>query len=107
LPDTYLLDTGSAMVLVTVPESPSGELARAITSLDMIGIHGPKELMTVLAPPKLAALRALGLEVLVLDVDANAFAAKTSEMTSTERASYIDARIDAARSRLRRASPGH
>jgi hypothetical protein len=100
--DTYLLETAGAMVLVSVPQPATGPIARAVTALDLIGTHGPGELLTILSASEIAALRALGIEVLVLDVDANSYAARTSDMTDSERSVYIDARMQEARSKLRR-----
>lgn len=100
--DTYLLDDARAMVLVTAPEAASSDVTRAIVTLDLIGVHDEREILTMLSPPRIAQLRALGVEVLVIDVDANSYAARTSEMTSSERSDYIDARIARARAELRR-----
>jgi hypothetical protein len=90
------------MALVTVPPNPPANVSSAITSLDLVGVHRERELLTMLSPRRIADLRALGLEVLVLDVDANAYAAKTSAMTDDERVAHIDDRVAAARAELAR-----
>jgi hypothetical protein len=102
LEDAYLLAAPKAMVLVTVPEHPSPPISRVVGKLDLIGVHREREILTMLGPERIVHLRALGLEVLVLDVDANAYAAKTGEMTDDERLVYIDGRIQAARTELAR-----
>lgn len=102
LEDAYLLAPPKAMVLVTVPQDPSATVGSAVASLDIVGTHGEREILTVLPPARIMELRATGLEVLVLDVDANAYTARTSGMSDEERVDHIDARVKAARAELAR-----
>ncbi len=102
LPDVYLLTVPKAMVLVTIPKPSTPELTRAFVSLDLIGVHREGELITRLSPEDVVQLRAQGAEVLVLDIDASGYAAKTNAMTDAERIQHIDRRIELARRELRR-----
>ncbi len=102
LDDAYLTGAPKAMVLVTAPRDASAAARSAIAKLDIVGSHGEREVMTILSPRRIAELRGLGIEALVLDVDANAYAAETGSMSDDERVAHIDARIAAARAELGR-----
>lgn len=98
----YLQSEERAMVMVVAGPNASSEATTMLTRLDLLGSHGPGELLTHVRPPEMSRLRAMGFEVLVLDVDVNAYVAKTNAMDDNERAAYIDGRVAAARSELAR-----
>jgi hypothetical protein len=100
LEDAYVLGVPKAMVLVTVAADPSSAVSSAVGKLDIISTHRDREILTMLSPARIVELRALGIEVLVLDVDANAYAGKTGSMSDDERIAHIDARMKAARAEL-------
>jgi hypothetical protein len=100
LGEVFLLAVPKAMVLVVVPQPVPEAVARAVTKLDLLGVHAEGEVLVALSPPKIGELRELGIEVLVLHPDANAYAGETGPLTDLQRMRHIDERVRRARARL-------
>lgn len=92
--------------LVKPPASLDAAGTHLVANLDRIGLHPDGPIVQV-TPETLSQLRRLGAEVLVIDADANDYAARVRDAESPQALiASIDERLEAAREDLKIARAG-
>jgi hypothetical protein len=89
-----------AMILFKPPAAVREGERQLITTVDIIGKYRDGYFLATCSQKKLVSLRAAGAEVLVLDPDANHFAAQTEVLDDDAQIAMIETRIAEARAEL-------
>ncbi len=94
-----------AVALYKPPDPMPDEHRRLLINVDVIGHHDDFLVITC-RQPKIAALRAAGGEVVVVDPDANVYVSRAQGSSEEELIAFLDERVQESREDLRIADAG-
>jgi hypothetical protein len=103
--DIVIVGPPMAVALYLPPDPLPDEHRRLLFNVDVIGQHNEFMLITC-RQPKIAALRAAGGEVIVVDADANVYANRVQDSSEEELIAFLDERVQESREDLRIADAG-
>jgi hypothetical protein len=103
--DIVIVGPPMAVALYRAPNPLPDEHRRLLLNVDVIGHHDDFLVITC-RQPKIAALRAAGAEVVVLEPDANHYANRVEGSSEGDLLAFIDERVTESREDLKIADAG-
>jgi len=104
--DATIVGPPRCMILFKPPAEPKPEHRQLLSAVDIVGIHKDGYFLATCWQDEIPRLREAEAEVIVLDADANRFAARTRDMGEEQYLAMVDARADEARQELALADRG-